>query len=85
MSSGIKKHVNFSERKENIITKVPLLACQFILEGKTIKEHSGPSINLIITAHLNSAEMNCRGACKRFALVMKRCVRISTPDSIRGT
>lgn len=41
-----KKHVNFSERKENIITKVPLLPWQFILEGKTIKEHSGPSINL---------------------------------------
>jgi hypothetical protein len=46
MSSGIKKHVNFSERKENIITKVPLLACQFVLKGKTIKEHSGPPINL---------------------------------------
>jgi hypothetical protein len=26
--------------------KVTLLPCQFILEGKTIKEHSGPSINL---------------------------------------
>jgi len=25
--------------------------------------------------------MHCRGACKRFALVMKRCVRISNPDS----